>query len=113
MRRKILTAQIREEIYNLLISRGLFLEEQKGYRKGTRSIGQLLYIDQHILNERKMRRKNIPMTWIDYKKLTIWSPKAGYYTVSKCLNTRQSNTIYREDYGNLESVIDRGKKKLS
>ena len=58
---KILTAQIREEIYNTLTSRGLFPEDQKGCRKGSRSTGELLYIDQHILNESKTRRKNIAM----------------------------------------------------
>ena len=46
---KILTSQILE-IYNSLISRGLFTGEQKGYRKGTRETGELLYIDQNILN---------------------------------------------------------------
>ena len=46
---KILTAQIREKIYNSLTSRGLFPDEQKGCRKGS-------------------RRKNLAMAWIDYKK---------------------------------------------
>ena len=46
--RKILTAQIKEEIYSL-ISRRLFSEEENGCRKGTRGTGELLYIDQHIL----------------------------------------------------------------
>ena len=46
------TAQIREEIYYLLTSHGLFPEEQKGCGKGSRGIGELLYIDQHILNKR-------------------------------------------------------------
>ena len=58
---KILTAQIREDIYYMPISRGLFPEEQKGCRKGSRSTGGLLYIDQHIINESKTRRKNLPM----------------------------------------------------
>ena len=77
---KILTAQIREEVYYSLISHGIFPEEQKGYRKRTRGkggllyidhiyfTGGLLYIDQYILNESKTRRKNLPMAWIDYKK---------------------------------------------
>ena len=65
---KILTAQIREEIYYSLISRGLFPDEQKGYRKGSRGTAELLYIDQHILNESKNRRKNLAMAWTDYKK---------------------------------------------
>ena len=54
---QILTAQIREEIYNLLVSRRLFLEGQKGCRKGTRGTGELLYIDNIILKESKTIRK--------------------------------------------------------
>ena len=64
---KILTAQIKK-IYYWLISRGLFPEEQKRYRKGTRGTGDLPYIDQHILKESKTKRKNVAMAWIDYKK---------------------------------------------
>ena len=63
---KILTAQIREEIYYSLISHELFPEEQKGCHKGTRGTGELLYIDQHIFNESKMRWKNMAMVLIDY-----------------------------------------------
>ena len=29
---------------------------------------ELLYIDQHILNESKTRQENQAMAWIDYKK---------------------------------------------
>ena len=65
---KILTAQIREEIYHSLTSRGLFPDEQKGCCKGSRGIAELLYIDQHILDESKTRRNNLAMAWIDYKK---------------------------------------------
>ena len=56
--RKILIAQVREEIYYLLTSCRLFSEEQKGCRKGSRGITVLLYIDQHILSGSKIRRKN-------------------------------------------------------
>ena len=65
---KILAAQIREEIYYSLTSRGSFPDEQKECCKGSRGISELLYIDQHILNESKNRRKNLVMAWIDYKK---------------------------------------------
>ena len=65
---KILTAQIKEKIYYSLTSRGLFPDEQKGCRKGSRGTAELLYIDQHILNESKTRRKNLAMAWIDNKK---------------------------------------------
>ena len=49
--KKILTAQIREDIYDSLIRRGLFTEEKKGCCKRTRGTSDLLYIYRHILNE--------------------------------------------------------------
>ena len=64
---KILTAEIREEIYDSL-SRALSPEEQKGCWKGTIGTGELLYIEQHILNESKARRKNLAMAWINNQK---------------------------------------------
>ena len=54
---KLLTAQIREEIYYSLTRRGLFPDERKGCRKGARGTVEFLYIDQHILNESKNRQK--------------------------------------------------------
>ena len=79
---KILTAQIRKEIYNSLTSHGLFSEEQKGYRKGSRRTAELLYIDQHILSESKTRRKNLAMAWVDYKKAYDMVPPSW---IIKCL----------------------------
>ena len=49
-------------------SRRLFPEEQKGCRKGSRVTGELLYMEKHILNESKTRRKNLAIAWTDYKK---------------------------------------------
>ena len=42
----------------------LLPEEQNGY-KGT---GDLLFIDKMILQEVRMRKKNLAVAWIDYKK---------------------------------------------
>ena len=72
----IVTAQIREKIYYTLTSHGLFPEEPKGCHKGSRGTAELLYIDQHILNESKTRRKNLPMAWIDYKKAYDMVPQS-------------------------------------
>ena len=52
------------KIYFSLTSHGLFPEKQKGCR----GIGELLYIDQRILNEIKAGWKNLATAWIDYKK---------------------------------------------
>ena len=73
---KILTAHIREMIYYSLTSRGLFPDEKKGCRKGSSGTPELLYIDQHILNESKTRRKNLAMAWIDYKKAYDMVPQS-------------------------------------
>ena len=62
---KLLTAQIREEIYYSLTSRGLFPVEQKECCKEHRGTAELLYIYQHILNESKTRRKNLAMAYIN------------------------------------------------
>ena len=64
---KIQTALIKGEIYYSLIIRGLFTEERKRCHKGTRVTRELLYIDQHIIKDPKMRRKNLAMASIDYK----------------------------------------------
>ena len=56
---------------------GLFPEEQKGCFKGSRSTAELLYKDQHILNESTTRRKFLYMAWSDYKRHMIWFHIAG------------------------------------
>ena len=73
---KIRTAQIKEKIYYSLISRGWFPDEQKGCRKGSRGTAELLYIDQHTLDESKKRRKNLAMAWFDYKKAYDMVPQS-------------------------------------
>ena len=61
---KILTREIRNKIYDSLLSYGLFSKERRGCRKGT---GDLQYINQDILKNSKTRRKNLAIVWIDYK----------------------------------------------
>ena len=78
---KILKEQIME-IYYSLISSGLYPEEQKWCHEKTRGRCHLLYIDQHILKESKMRRKNLAMAWSNYKK--------AYDMVPPKLNNRLS-----------------------
>ena len=69
------TTQIREQINYSLISRGIFPDEHKRRCKRTRSTEELLYINQHILNESKTGRKNLAMAWNDYKKVYDMIPQ--------------------------------------
>ena len=65
---KILTIQIRGEIYYLLRSHRLFPKGQKGRHRGTRETSDLLYIGQHIVKKNKVKQKDLAMMWIEYKK---------------------------------------------
>ena len=73
---KILAAQIREENYYSLRSRGLFSEKAKGCYKGTSGRGELPNIVQLVLNESNTRRKNLAMVWIDNKKVYDMAPQS-------------------------------------
>ena len=64
---KIFTAQIREEIYHSLTSRGLFPDEEKRCCKGSRGTAELLYIDQHSKWEQNQTEKRA-IGRIVYKK---------------------------------------------
>ena len=110
---KILTEQIREEIYYLLTSRRLFPDERKGCSKGSRGTGDLLYIDQHILDESKIRPKNLAMAWIDYKKsIGYGSSKLYDKLLQNVQDIRWSLKLYPENHESLESGIESRKKKL-
>ena len=111
---KILTAQIREKIYYSLTSRGLFPDEQKGCRKGSRGTAELLVIDEHILKESKTKRKNLAMAWLDNKKAYDMLPQSWILHCLKMYKiSHEAINLHRTDHENLESGADRGRKKHS
>ena len=79
---EILTAEIREEIYNSLISSRLFPEVQKTCRKGSRRSVDLPCMDQHILKLNETVKSVYDLDW-QQKRLMVLSLKTGQYTVSK------------------------------
>ena len=122
---KILTTQIREQIYYSLISRGIFPDEQKGCRKGITGSYELLYIDQLILNESKTKWKYLPMAWIDYKKTygdmvhQTWLKRGNLKRETEslilhCLKMYKiPDQVVQFIYANQESEIECWRKKLS
>ena len=58
---KLLTGVIAEEIYGFLDTNLLNLRKSRGW-------SDLLFIDKMIMREVKMRKRNLSMSWIDYKK---------------------------------------------
>ena len=65
---KLLASVIADQIYAHLDQEKLLPEEQKGCRKGSRGIDDLLYMDRAVIKEVKPRNKNLAMAWIGYKK---------------------------------------------
>ena len=66
--RKLLTGVIADQVYSHLDQEKLLPVEQKGCRRGSRGINDLLYIDRAVIKEVKSRNNNLAMTWIDYEK---------------------------------------------
>ena len=85
-----------------------FPDKPKGFCKGTRDRAEILYIDQHILNENKTRRKNIAIAWIDYKKVYNMVPQSWIINCLKMYKISHEVT----NHENLESRIDSRRKKL-
>ena len=111
---KIITAQIKEEAYFSLTSHELFPEEQKGCHKGSRDTGELFYIDQHILNESKIRYKNLAMAWIDSKNINDIVPQS--WIIDSLKTYKISNEVINfieKIIKNLESGNDSRREKLS
>ena len=108
-----LTAQIREGIYDSLISCGLFPEEQKGCCKWTRGTGELLYIDQHVLMDSKMRWKNLAIGWIDYIKAYDMVVQSWIINCLKMYKISVSHKVYQKYHGKLENWTDSRWKKLN
>ena len=71
---KLLTGVIADKINAHLDLEKLLLEEQKGFRKGSRGINDLLYINRAVIKEVKSRNKNLAMAWIDCKKVYDMAP---------------------------------------
>ena len=61
----------------------LLPEEQKGCRKRSRGTNDLLYIDRAVIREVKSRKKNLALTWIDYKKAYDMVPHS---CIKECLD---------------------------
>ena len=82
-----------------------------GRWKGSRGTAELFYIDQHILNEIKPRRKNLAMAWINNKKAYDIVPHS--WIINSLKMYKISHELYRQNHENLESGIDSRRKKLT
>ena len=83
------------------------LQKQKEWSRGSRGPGEQLYIDQHILNECKMRRKKFSYG-IDWpQKAICW-----YKQPQNVQDIKRNYKLYQESHEKLESGIDSWSEKL-
>ena len=85
---KLLTGVIAEEVYGLLDENLLLPQEQTGCRRKSRGTNGLLFIDKMIMREVKMRKRNLSMAWIDYKKAYDMLPHSWIYYLLLFWNSR-------------------------
>ena len=65
---KLLSGIFADRVYTHLLDNQLLPEEQKGCRKSSRGTKDQLLIDKAVLKESKKLKKDVAMSWIDYKK---------------------------------------------
>ena len=99
---RVLTTQIREEIYYSLESCNLFLEEQKVWYKGILETNGLFYTDEHIQKEEKTRKKKKCNHGIDRleKVHMTWSRK---YESENIQNIKTNCKLDHKIYGKLDN----------
>ena len=92
---KLLTALVSDEIYSFLEKNQLLPEEQKGCRR-SRGTADQLYIDRTILREVRMRKKNLAMGWIDYRKAFDMVPHSWVLECLQILGINNTLTKFLE-----------------
>ena len=65
---KLLTGIFADKIYDHLQGNNLLPDEQKGCRRRSRGTKDQLLIDKAVLREAKLKKRNLSMGWIDYRK---------------------------------------------
>ena len=65
---KILTSVITERTYNFLEVNNMLPPEQKGCKRGSYGCKDQLLINKMILEDSKVKKKNLSTAWVDYRK---------------------------------------------
>ena len=65
---KLLTGILANEMHEFIEKNNIFPEEQKECKKKSRGTKDQLLIDKAVLKDCKVRKTNLGMAWIDYRK---------------------------------------------
>ena len=87
---KLLTGLFAEMIYEHLDVNNLLPDEQKGCRKRSRGTKDQLLIDKMITSDARKHKKNLSMSWIDYKKAYDMVPHSWLLEVVELLGVAEN-----------------------
>ena len=110
---KLFSGVISEDIYNHLIDRNIFPEEQKGCKKKCRGTQDQLIIDKMVLKNCKRRLTNMAVAWIDYRKAYDMIPHSwiketlSIFGISQNIQTMMANSM-----PNWKTVLTTGRENL-
>ena len=93
---KLLTGLITDEVYEFLEKEKLLPEEQKGCKRKSMGTADLLFIDRLVLREARMRKKNLAMGWIDYRKAYDMMPHSWILECLKSLGISDNIQLFLE-----------------
>ena len=78
------TRVIAEEVYGFYETNLLLPQEQKKCRRKSSGWNDLLFVDKMIMREVKIKKRNLSMVWIDYRKVCDMVPHSW---IIDCLET--------------------------
>ena len=88
---------ITDEVYEFLEKEKLLPEEQKGCKSKSMGTTDLLFIDRLVLREARMRKKNLAMSWIDYRKAYDMMPHSWILECLKSLGSSDNIQLFLEN----------------
>ena len=91
---KLMTGIIADNLYKMLEEGDILPMEQKGCRRKSRGTKDQLLIDKMILNDCRMRHKNLAMAWVDYKKAYDMVPHSWIIECLKMACVPQNITTF-------------------
>ena len=87
---KLLTGILANEMYEFIEKNNIFPEEQKGCKRKSRGTKDQLLIDKAVLKDCKVRKTNLGMAWIDYRKAFDMVRTLGFLNACQCLESQRT-----------------------
>ena len=97
---KLLTGIFADKMYDHLQANQLFPDEQKGCRRRSRGTKDQLLIDKAVLRDARVKKRNLNMAWIDYKKAYDMVPHSWIVEMLRMVKVA----------GNVEGLVTRSMK---